>query len=124
MNLNQITIPSVNLLKSVAFYELLGLTLIVDALPRYARFECPDGTSTFSIHQVETLAMGPGVIIYFECKKLDDYVQQLIKQGIIFDELPTDRTWLWREATLKDPDNNQLILYFAGKNRKDPPWRL
>jgi hypothetical protein len=36
----------------------------------------------------------------------------------------TDQTWLWREARLKDPDGNQLILYSAGKNRKDPPWKI
>jgi catechol 2,3-dioxygenase-like lactoylglutathione lyase family enzyme len=39
MNLNQITIPSLDLEKSVAFYKTLGLHLIVDALPSYARFE-------------------------------------------------------------------------------------
>ncbi|SED09069.1 hypothetical protein SAMN04489761_4242 [Tenacibaculum sp. MAR_2009_124] len=31
MNLNQVTLPSVNLLKAVAFYKKLGLHLIVDA---------------------------------------------------------------------------------------------
>ncbi len=38
MNLNQITIPSVDLEKAVVFYKKLGLHLIVDALPRYVRF--------------------------------------------------------------------------------------
>ena len=53
MNLNQITIPSLDLEKSIPFYQTLGLKLIVKSLPHYARFECPDGTSTFSIQQVE-----------------------------------------------------------------------
>ena len=48
MNLNQITIPSLDLKRATEFYKKLGLTLIVDALPRYVRFECPDGDSTFS----------------------------------------------------------------------------
>ena len=52
MNLNQITVPSLNVEKSIAFYEKLGLKLIVKSLPNYARFECPDGNSTFSIHLV------------------------------------------------------------------------
>ena len=38
--------------------------------------------------------------------------------------MPSDKRWLWREVRLKDPDNNQLILYFAGENRLNPPWRI
>lgn len=71
MNLNQITIPSLDLEKSVPFYQKLGLRLIVDSMPRYVRFECMEG-----------------------------------------------------EAILKDPDGNQLILFHAGDNRKNPPWRI
>jgi len=125
MNLNQITIPSLNLEKSVPFYQKLGLRLIVDSVPRYVRFECTEGNATFSIHKVEELPRGEGVIIYFEINNLDEYVQQLIaKHGIQFEELPDDKPWLWREARLKDPDGNQLILFHAGDNRKNPPWRL
>ncbi|MEM7380928.1 MAG: VOC family protein, partial [Bacteroidota bacterium] len=40
------------------------------------------------------------------------------------EELPRDQSWLWREARLKDPDGNTLILYHAGENRKNPPWRI
>jgi catechol 2,3-dioxygenase-like lactoylglutathione lyase family enzyme len=38
MNLNQITIPSFNLEKSVEFYNSLGLHINVDVIPNYARF--------------------------------------------------------------------------------------
>lgn len=124
MNLNQITIPSLDLTKSVPFYEQLGLKLIVAALPHYARFACPKGGSTFSIHQTEHLPTGDGVSIYFECDDLDEYVSELVKKGIQFDQLPTDQNWLWREARLRDVDSHQLILYFAGDNRLNPPWRL
>ncbi len=124
MNLNQVTVPSLDLAKSVAFYEKLGLKLIVKALPNYARFECPEGEATFSIHQVEALPEGDGVMVYFECRNLDDYVRELVEKGIEFDEMPNDKRWIWREARLKDPDLNQLVLYYAGKNRKNPPWRI
>jgi catechol 2,3-dioxygenase-like lactoylglutathione lyase family enzyme len=124
MNLNQITIPSLDVNRSVHFYKNLGLIQIVDALPRYARFECPDGTATFSIHEVPHLPTGEGITIYFECDDLDAQVEKLIEKGISFEEMPADKPWLWREARLKDPDNNQLILYFAGDIRKNPPWRL
>lgn len=124
MNLNQITIPSLDLEKSIPFYQALGLKLIVKTLPHYARFECPDGNATFSIHQVEQLPSGNGIHIYFECNNLDEYVNELIAKGIEFDEMPDDKNWLWREAHLKDMDNNHLILYYAGENRLNPPWKL
>ncbi|WP_394974908.1 VOC family protein [uncultured Croceitalea sp.] len=124
MNLNQITVPSLDLSKSITFYKILGLELIVEALPHYARFICPIGSGTFSVHLVEELPKGDGIYVYFECENLDTYVAKLQEQGIVFDETPSDRTWLWREARLKDPDGNQLILYFAGENRLNPPWRI
>jgi len=124
MNLNQITVPVIDVGKSIVFYEKLGLKLIVKDLPHYARFECTEGVSTFSLHQVETLPAGEGVWIYFEVQNLDDYVKGLIGKGIEFEELPNDKSWLWRESRLKDFDNNQIIIYFAGNNRTNPPWRL
>ncbi|MFY0605235.1 MAG: VOC family protein [Cyclobacteriaceae bacterium] len=124
MNLNQVTVPSLNLSKSIPFYEKLGLKLIVKALPHYARFECPDGDSTFSIHLVDELPKGDGVYVYFECENLDHHVRSLKERGITFDQEPADQNWLWREARLKDLDNNQVILFYGGDNRKNPPWRL
>jgi len=124
MNLNQITVPSVDLSKAIPFYRKLGLKLIVNALPHYARFECPDGNSTFSIHLVEELPKGDGIYVYFECDDLDSRVNMLVQKGIAFDVPPTDQKWLWREARLKDPDGNQLILFYAGQNRLNPPWKI
>ncbi|WGH74198.1 VOC family protein [Tenacibaculum tangerinum] len=124
MNLNQVTIPSLDVITSVAFYKKLGLHLIVDASPKYVRFEVPDGEATFSIHQVEKLPGGEGVVLYFEDAHLDALVARLQQKGIQFTQLPKDRTWLWREAHLLDPDGNKLIFYKAGKNRKNPPWRI
>ncbi|WP_378173507.1 VOC family protein [Aquimarina sp. SS2-1] len=124
MNLNQVTVPSFNVEQSITFYEKLGLRLIVKALPHYARFECKEGDATFSIHQVEKLPVGDGVYVYFETEQLDKEVERLLNEGIHFDQMPTDQRWLWREARLKDPDGNQIILYSAGDNRKNPPWRI
>ncbi len=124
MDLNQVTVPTKNIESAILFYQKLGLKLIVHSTNHYARFECPNGTSTFSIHQADELKGGEGIWIYFECKNLDEDVDRLQKEGLEFDELPNDKSWLWREARLKDPDNNQLILYHAGENRKNPPWRL
>ena len=124
MNLNQVTVPSRDLSVSVPFYQTLGLKLIVDALPRYARFECPDGDSSFSLHAVEELPSGEGIYVYFECEDLDERVAALVKAGIQFDEPPEDRSWRWREARLRDPDGNRLILFYGGEDRLNPPWRI
>ncbi len=124
MNLNQITVPSLDLEKAVPFYQQMGLKLIVRALPHYARFECPAGNTTFSIHQTEKLPIGDGVYVYFECEDLDKQVASLASSGIVFDEMPNDKNWGWREARLKDLDGNQLILFHAGENRLNPPWRV
>lgn len=124
MNLNQVTVPSHDLNVSVPFYQKLGLKLIVDSPPHYARFECPDGESTFSIHKTEGVPIGPGIYVYFECENLDETVKELKSKGIEFDEGPVDKRWMWREARLKDPDGNQLILFYGGKNRKNPTWRI
>ena len=124
MNLNQITIPSLDLKRATEFYKKLGLTLIVDALPRYVRFECPDGDSTFSIHNVNQLPTGEGISVYFEIEDLDYEVNILKEKGIAFTSEPEDKPWLWREVHLKDPDGNQNIMFNAKENRKNPPWRI
>ncbi|EAS18568.1 putative glyoxalase/bleomycin resistance protein/dioxygenase [Flavobacteria bacterium BBFL7] len=124
MNLNQVTVPSLDLERSIPFYEKLGLKLIVKSLPHYARFECPDGKSTFSIHLTDELPKGAGIYVYFECEDLDQKVEDLIELGIEFYMKPKDQPWLWREARLKDMDGNLIILYHAGENRLNPPWRI
>jgi len=124
MKLNQVTLPSSNVERSIKFYETLGLKLIVKALPHYARFMCPEGESTFSVHLVDGISINSQTMIYFEIDELDKRVHHLKLNAITFDESPEDKSWLWREARLKDPDGNKLVLYFAGENRLNPPWRL
>jgi catechol 2,3-dioxygenase-like lactoylglutathione lyase family enzyme len=124
MNLNQVTIYSTKPTDSIEFYQTLGLRLIVDSAPRYVRFECPDGNSTLSIHETEDESINSKIILYFECENLDEEVKRLKEKGLTFDQEPTDQTWLWREAYLKDPDGNKIILFYAGENRLNPPWRV
>lgn len=124
MDLNQITLLSKDVARSVAFYQTLGLKLIVDSAPRYVRLACPDGRTTLSIHQADGLVAVGGLTLYFECDALDEQVEALKRSGIAFKTDPTDQPWLWREASLCDPDGHRLILYHAGKNRLDPPWRV
>ena len=124
MNLNQITVPSRDLEVSIPFYERLGLQLIVRSLPDYARFACPGGNATFSLHRVDALSKGEGIYVYFECDDLDERYGRLVAAGIAFDEPPEDRPWGWREARLRDPDGNRLILFFGGEYRLNPPWRI
>jgi catechol 2,3-dioxygenase-like lactoylglutathione lyase family enzyme len=123
MNLNQVTVPSSDVAKSIDFYSQLGLALIVESLPNYARFECPNGEGTFSVHKMPSM-LKSGTVVYFECDDLDARVAALKDRGVKFDSEPEDQPWLWREAYLTDPDGNVICLYSAGANRKNPPWRL
>jgi len=123
LNLNQITVAVKDVEKSIEFYQKLGLNLIVKSLPKYARFECLNGEATFSLYQSDG-NINTSTWIYFETQTLDKDVKKLLDLGIEFETFPTDQSWLWREARLKDLDGNQLILYFAGNNRKNPPWKI
>ena len=124
MNLNQVTIFSEKSVETVEFYQKLGLKLIVDSLPRYARLECPEGESTLSVNIAENVVPNNSIVLYFECAGLDDEVRRLKELGLEFDEDPTDRSWLWRQAYLKDPNSNKICLFYAGENRQNPPWRV
>ena len=124
MNLNQATIYCSKTVETAEFLKKLGLVLIVDSLPRYARFECPDGDSTLSLEHDESALVSNNVVLYFECDDLDGEVERLKSIGLEFDEDPTDRPWLWRQAYLKDPNGNKICLFHAAENRKNPPWRV
>jgi predicted enzyme related to lactoylglutathione lyase len=124
VNLNQVTLPATDVERSIAFYRGMGFRLIVNSAPRYARFECPEGESTFSIEHSDAARHGAGVVVYFECSDLDAKVEQLIREGYIFEQLPRDQPWLWREALLQDPSSNLICLFSAGENRRFPPWRV
>lgn len=124
MNLNQVTISSKDLEISVAFYKLLGLQLIVDALPRYARFTCPNGEATLSIHQKINMQSRDNTTVYFEDDTLKVLVFKLKQKGITFTSDIEDKSWLWTEAHLEDSDGNKIILFNAGKSRKNSPWRI
>ena len=122
MRLNQVTVTVADIETSVKFYATLGLTPIVKS-PHYARFACPQGDSTFSVH-VGDVGANQSTVVYFENDSLDALVNQLTIAGITFDSMPTDQPWLWREARLRDPSGNSICLFQAGENRLHPPWRL
>ena len=123
MNLNQVTVPALNVASSVDFYRLLGLELIVSSL-QYARFQCPDGESSFSVHLVGEIPIQSQTVVYFEVEALDDRVKELQREGLVFAQEPKDEPWLWREARIADPTGNPICLYEAGTNRLNPPWRI
>lgn len=124
MRLNQVTVPLIDYEASKAFYLKLGLELLVDSPPRYARFAMPEGGSTFSIEKVDGVAGGDWPLIWFESDRLDALVAELKAKGISFETDPEDKSYLWRVATLRDPACNLIALYHAGENRLNPPWRV
>ena len=124
MNLNQITVPTLDISTSIDFYTKLGLTLIVHSSDEYARFVCPDGNSTFSVQKVKQLHP-TGIKVYFEVKELDQKVEQLIKQGINIDVLLMDdfyrlikqsgHYWLIDNIENKNYDGTRHLIYLKKK---------
>ena len=124
MRLNQVTAAAADLKQSIAFYQVLGLKLIVKS-PHYARFELPRGEATFSLH----IADGPvprenAPQLYFECHDVEFEVRRLKQAGVAVERGPAMQSWLWHEAWLRDPAGNAICLFNAGDNRRYPPWRL
>ena len=121
-SLNHVTVGCRDYAASLDFYTALGLPLIVDSPSSgYARLQAPNGV-TFSIYQSDDIATS--TIVYFESKRLDAWVTELVSQGYAFEQLPQDESWGWREARLLDPAGNMVCLYKAGENRRYPAWRI
>lgn len=124
MRLNQITAAARDLEQSIAFYEVLGLKLIVQS-PHYARFELPRGGATFSLHITDgAIPRENAPQLYFECNDVDFEVRRLKHAGVAIERDPRMQDWLWYEAWLRDPAGNQICLFNAGDNRRNPPWRI
>ena len=118
---NQATIDCADYAASLEFYQQLGLRLIVDSPPRYARFEAPNGT-TLSLHQADQPASGAA--LYFEFADMDAAVDRLVEKGWIFAGQAVDQSWKWREAWTRDPSGNRICIYHGGEDRRYPPWRV
>ena len=123
MRFNHITLIVSDFERSKAFYATLGLVQIVDAPPRYARFQFPDGDATLSIEVTGEHPARSTAQLFFECDDVDATVTALKSKGLSFEQDPTDMDYLWREARLRDPDGHDLRLYNAGDNRLNPPWK-
>lgn len=122
MRLNHVTLPTDDLAASIGFYQALGLRLIVRAAPRYARFAVDD-LSTLSVEVTGDGRAGTAEI-FLHCDSVDADVDAAVARGLVFDTLPTDQSYLWRTATLRDPSGNRIVLFTAGTNQHFPPWRL
>jgi catechol 2,3-dioxygenase-like lactoylglutathione lyase family enzyme len=90
MNLNQVTLPATDLDASAAFYRRMGFRQIVANPPEYARFECPEGEATFSLHRVSTSTPRSAAVVYFETVDLDAQVRRLQDAGFVFSQMPID----------------------------------
>jgi len=124
MRLNQVTAAASDLGASIAFYELLGLKLIVKS-EHYARFELPEGEATFSLHGVDgPIPRENAPQLYFEVDDVEREIRRLTQAGVAIERQPQHQTWLWHEAWLRDPAGNAICIYRAGENRRHPPWRI
>ena len=124
MRLNQITAAATDLDASIAFYQTLGLRLIVKS-PHYARFELPEGEATFSLHIREgAIPRDNAPHLYFEALDVDFEISRLRHAGYAIEQEPKAQRWLWYEAWLRDPAGNRICIFNAADNRRYPPWRI
>lgn len=127
LRLNQVTLGALDMAASVAFYQNLGLTLIVDSAPRYVRFEFPENDygerATLSLHGVEPewTPSGDWPLIYFE---VDDVAAFISEASLTPLAPPKVQSYLWEEADIIDPSGNRIRLFKAGETRRFPPWRV
>jgi catechol 2,3-dioxygenase-like lactoylglutathione lyase family enzyme len=124
MKLNHVTLIVSDFERSVAFYRGMGFVPIVHAPPRYARLRCPEGDATLSVEVTGDPPLAARAELYFECADVDATAAALERAGYVFTQAPTDMSYLWREARLRDPDGHDIRLYHAGSNRLDPPWKV
>jgi catechol 2,3-dioxygenase-like lactoylglutathione lyase family enzyme len=120
MRLNHVILIVGELRRSLRFYRALGLVPIVHEAPRYVRLHSADGDWTPSIEVTGDASLPARVQLYFECDALDERVALLRAAGLRFRLLPTDMDYRWREARLSDPDDHELRLSRAGRNRLYP----
>jgi catechol 2,3-dioxygenase-like lactoylglutathione lyase family enzyme len=124
MRLNQVTAAASDLEASIAFYQVLGLKLIVKS-PHYARFELPQGEATFSLHVVDgDIPRENAPQVYFEVEDVEFETRRLQLSGVAIEREPVQQSWLWHEAWLRDPAGNAICIFHAGANRRHPPWRI
>lgn len=128
MFLSHITLLVSDIPRSKAFYRALGLELIVDAA-HYCRFRANldgQGSQTLSISHSPG-PIGASCHVGFEFvspEALDAYADLLQSRGFALAEHPQDRSWLWRDVILHDPDGHEILLLYAGDNKLNPPWRV
>ncbi len=128
MFLSHITLLVSDIPRSKAFYQALGLELIVDAA-HYCRFRANldgQGSQTLSISHSQG-PIGASCHVGFEFaspEALDFYADLLQSRGFVLSEHPQDRSWLWRDVILHDPDGHEILLLYAGDNKLNPPWRV
>lgn len=124
MRMNQVTIATLDMAKTVEFYQNLGCEKIVDE-EQYSRMLAPDGVNTFSFVKVDEIADTSVCDLYFEfdsADELDEKVAAFQAQDFADFSDPIDQNWLWRESHVIDPSGFTVVLYYAGENRIFPPW--
>lgn len=129
MRLSHVTLFVADIPRSRTFYGALGFELIVDE-EHYCRFltrvEEGTGDETLSIERRSgPLAPAAQLGLEFPTREaLDRYAQGLVTRGIQLAEGPVERSWLWRDARVFDPDGHEWMLFYAGDNKLNPPWRV
>jgi catechol 2,3-dioxygenase-like lactoylglutathione lyase family enzyme len=68
----------------------------------------------------KTIPEYEGIRLYFEVKNLEAFCKSLEAKGVALDDQPKLMPWGWMHAYLRDPDGQELSLYWAGLKRFRP----
>lgn len=81
MELNQVTLSTIDVAAPIRFYRTMGFEPIVEE-PHCARFRSSLGDATFSVHAVGEISGLSQTVVYFEYQSLDEEVVAPKAKGI------------------------------------------
>lgn len=123
MSFDAIGIVVTNMPKSIAFYELFGLSFQAfgddgdhyeAVLPSGMRLMLDTEALIQKLHPDHSYGHGGRISLGFSVEtpaKVDELYQQVIAAGGSTDRVPFDAFWGQRYATVKDPDGNIVAIY-------------
>jgi catechol 2,3-dioxygenase-like lactoylglutathione lyase family enzyme len=99
-----------DLQKSKAFYEGLGLKVVMDE-PRYVRLAGENGLYIGMEQREASLVGGSGIELNIQVDDVDKLYETLSSKGVAFEQKPTAMPWGSRHAFLNDPSGYRIGVY-------------
>jgi catechol 2,3-dioxygenase-like lactoylglutathione lyase family enzyme len=102
------------------YVDLLGLILVEQEQPGYARLRSTYSGTTIALHTLgneQSVPEEDSIRLYFEVSNLGKLLKKLETAGVRFTQHLRRMPWGWKQAFVADPDGHELCLYWAGVQR-------